>query len=82
MRVFCGWCVFCVVPLTCRRWGDTLLRSMLFDRRISSKVEYSSGSVLLEYGLSAKKAEDVTVSCVRVHEVPQQIHIGNAATRA
>jgi hypothetical protein len=36
---------------------------MLFDKRVSSKVEYSSGSVLLEYGLSAKKAEDVSVIC-------------------
>ena len=55
-----------VPPLHCThaagRWGDTLLRNMLFDQRVSSKVEYASGSVLLEYGLSAKKPEDVEVT--------------------
>ena len=34
---------------------------MLFEKRVTSKVEYSSGSVVLEYGLSSKKEEEVTV---------------------
>jgi hypothetical protein len=60
------------------RWGDTLLRNMLFEKRVTSKVEYSSGSVVLEYGLSSKKEEEVTVIAARQTLIPLN---KSAATR-
>lgn len=43
------------------KWGDVLLRQMLFEKHVKSRVEYSTGSVLLDYSLSAKKEEELTV---------------------
>jgi hypothetical protein len=66
----------CFPPNFVFRWGDALLRSMLFETRVTSKVEYSSGSVVLEYGLSSKKEEEVTVIDARRTLIPRN----NSAT--